>query len=267
MNSTLLHRRTLIAAAIGLPFVSAFAQISDLGDAINKAGRQRMLSQRMGKAWLALVHGIEKASAQQVLDKSLALFDRQLVELKAYSMTADIKDTYTRLEATWNDYKATLVGAAPSREHAARMLQLNTGVLTLAHQGTVQFEAVMGKPVGKLVNVAGRQRMLSQRMAMLYLEAKLPMDTAAATAEIEKARAEYVTGMATLHKASETTTRIQDELQLADSQWVFFDAALKKAGTGDVAAAKPMTDVFTASENLLTVMDRVTGMYAGLKAG
>ena len=93
------------------------------------------------------------------------------------------------------------------------------------------------------------------------------MDTAAATAEIEKARAEYVTGMATLHKASETTTRIQDELQLADSQWVFFDAALKKAGTGDVAAAKPMTDVFTASENLLTVMDRVTGMYAGLKAG
>lgn len=267
MNSTLLHRRTLIAAAVGLPFVSAYAQVSDMGDAINKAGRQRMLSQRMGKAWLALVHGIEKAHAQQVLDKSLALFDRQLVELKAYAVTADIKDTYTRLEATWNDYKATLVGATPSRDHALRMLQLNAGVLALAHQGTVQYETAMAKPVGKLVNVAGRQRMLSQRMAMLYLAAKLPVDTATATAEIEKARSEFKAGMVTLHSASETTTRIQEELQLADAQWVFFDAALKKAGTGDVAAAKPMTEVFTASENLLTVMDRVTGMYAGLKAG
>ena len=129
------------------------------------------------------------------------------------------------------------------------MLQLNTGVLTLPTRVRCSSKTVMGKPVGKLVNVAGRQRMLSQRMAMLYLEAKLPMDTAAATAEIEKSPR----GVRDQHghaaqSASETTTRIQDELQLADSQWVFFDAALKRAGTGDVAAAKPMTDVFTASE-------------------
>ena len=267
MTTTLLHRRTLIAAALALSFVPAQAQVSDLGDAINKAGRQRMLSQRMGKAWLALVHGVEKTAAQQVLDKSLALFDRQLVELKAYAASADIKATYAQLETAWSDYKAQLVGAAPSRERAASMLQLNTRVLGLAHQGTVQYEAVMGKPVGKLVNLAGRERMLSQRMAMLYLAAKLPVDASTMTAEIDKARTEFVAGMATLHKASENTSSIKDELQLADSQWVFFDAALKKAGSGDVAAAKPMTEVFTASENLLTVMDRVTGMYAGLKAG
>ena len=95
MQTTMLQRRTLLAATIGLGLMPAFAQISDLGDAINKAGRQRMLSQRMGKAWLALVHGIEKTNAQQVLDKSLALFDRQLVELKAYAASADIKDTYS----------------------------------------------------------------------------------------------------------------------------------------------------------------------------
>jgi len=221
----------------------------------------------MGKAWLALVHGIEKTNAQQVLDKSLALFDRQLVELKAYAASADIKDTYSKLDAAWSDYKALLVGAAPSRERAPRMLQLNASVLALAHQGTVQYETVMGKPVGKLVNLAGRERMLSQRMAMLYLAAKLPVDAATASAEIEKARNEFVAGMATLHKAPENTQTIKDELQLADGQWVFFDAALKKAGSGEVAAAKPMTEVFTTSENLLTVMDHITGLYAGLKAG
>jgi hypothetical protein len=44
------------AASSALPF-AAQAQVTDLNDAINKAGRQRMLSQRMGKAWLALVLG------------------------------------------------------------------------------------------------------------------------------------------------------------------------------------------------------------------
>ena len=56
MHTILLNRRTLIAAAAaGLPWLGAHAQVSDLGDAINKAGRQRMLSQRMGKA-LSLIH-------------------------------------------------------------------------------------------------------------------------------------------------------------------------------------------------------------------
>eukprot|EP01041_Mallomonas_annulata_P034976 gene34976-57850_t len=41
------------AGAVGLA-LPARAQVADLSDAINKAGRQRMLSQRMGEAWLAL---------------------------------------------------------------------------------------------------------------------------------------------------------------------------------------------------------------------
>jgi len=265
MKPNLLSRRTLITAAVGLPLLSVHAQVSDLGDAINKAGRQRMLSQRMGKAWLALVHGIEKTNAQAVLDKSLALFDRQLVELKAFAASPEIKDTYAKLDASWTSYKTALVGSAPSRDHAASMLQLNAGVLALAHQGTVQYEAVQGKPSGKLVNIAGRQRMLSQRMAMFYLAARLPVDAATAGAEIDKARSEFVTAMGVLRKAPETTTRIQEELQLADGQWVFFDAALKRMTTAEAGAVKPLTEVFTASENLLTVMDHVTGLYASLK--
>jgi len=265
MKPTLLNRRTLITAAVGLPLLSVHAQVSDLGDAINKAGRQRMLSQRMGKAWLALVHGIEKTSAQAVLDKSMALFDRQLVELRAFAASADIQATYAKLDASWGAYKTSLVGSAPNREHAASMLQLNAGVLALAHQGTVQYEAAQGKPLGKLVNMAGRQRMLSQRMAMYYLAARLPVDAANASAEIDKARGEFVGAMAFLRKAPETTARIQEELLLAEGQWVFLDAALKRVGTVDAGAVKPLTEVFTASENLLTVMDRVTGMYASLK--
>jgi len=265
-EATPLKRRTLLIAAAGLPMAYAHAQVSDLGDAINKAGRQRMLCQRMGKAWLALVHGIETSTAQQVLDKSVALFDRQLVELKAFANVAEIKETYNRLDASWASFKTALVGSAPAREHAVGMLQLNAGVLALAQQGTLQYETALGKPLGKLVNIAGRQRMLSQRMAMYYLAQRLPVQASNAAAEIDKARSEFVSAMATLQTAPETTARIRQELQLAEAQWVFFDATLKKGGAADPHSNRSLAEIFTASENLLALMDGVTGMYSSLKA-
>lgn len=128
----------------------------------------------------------------------------------------------------------------------------------------MQYEAASGKPVGKLVNIAGRQRMLSQRMAKFYLAATLPVDAATATAEITKARTEFLAATEVLRNAPEATARIREELQLADGQWVFFDSALKRLQPG--TSGKPLSDVFVASENLLAVMDRVTGLYSAIKS-
>jgi hypothetical protein len=266
MPTALFHRRTLLLAGAALPCVGARAQVTDLGDAINKAGRQRMLSQRMGKAWLALVHGIEVVKAQQVLDNSMALFDRQLVELKAYAPAEEIRATYATLEAAWSAYKTALVGKVPARAHAPAVLQHSAAVLALAHQGTQQYEAALGKPLGKLVNMAGRQRMLSQRMAMYYLAARLPVEASLAVAEIGRARSEFVSAMAVLRKAGQSTARIQDALQLADGQWVFFEAALQRVALAEPNTSRPLSEVFTTSENLLLLMDNVTGLYAAQRS-
>lgn len=257
-----LKRRTFIASSAALLGLPLRAQVTDLGDAINKAGRQRMLSQRMVKAYLALVHKIEPQAAQQVLDRSVALFDRQLVELKTFAPAPEIKDTYARMESDWSVFKALLVGAVPAKEQAAAVIQQDGKILALAHQGTQQYEAVLAKPVGKLINVAGRQRMLSQRMAKLCLANALQVDPQGSASELGKARVEFIAALHMLRTAPEATPRIKDELALADGQWVFFEQGLQRAVSGQ-ASPKLMSEVFVSSENLLTVMDRVTALYSG----
>jgi len=259
-----MKRRIFIASA-AMVGMSVHSQVADLNDAINKAGRQRMLSQRISKAYLAMVQKVEAGSAQQILDRSLALFDRQLVELKAYAPAGELRETYARLEASWSDFKIALVGASPSRDKALKIVQMDAAILGLANQGTQQYEKLSGKPVGRLVNMAGRQRMLSQRMAKFYLAATLQLDAPDAVSEIAKARAEFLAAQEVLRSAPEATAKIKEELALGDGQWVFFEQGLLRPEAAR-QSPKVMSDVFVASENLLNVMDRVTSLYGGIKA-
>lgn len=263
-----MHKRQFLQIAIsfapaGLLLApgAAIPQVVDLNDAINKAGRQRMLSQRLVKTYMALGQKVEASAAENVLNTSMAVFDRQLVELKTFAPAADIKTTYSELEAKWAEFKAALIGTAPSKAAAERVLTLSGQVLQLANKGTVQLEGVSGQPAGKLVNLAGRQRMLSQRMAAFYLSASWGVQAAQSSTEMAKARQEFLAAHEVLKAAPESTAPIKSQLALAETQFAFFEVALKTLQPG-TPNPQNQANVFTTSERILQVMDAVTGMYA-----
>lgn len=253
-----LTRRSFCAATLALAATGSQAQVHNLGDAINKAGRQRMLTQRMGKAWMGLGQGIEPDTARRVLEQSMTLFDRQLVELKAFAPAGNTRETYAQLESEWSGYKTLLIGAAPAQEKGKPLLDQAGKVLALAHKGTGLLEQQSGQPGARLVNLAGRQRMLSERMAQFYLANAWNVDCQTCQQEIAKTRSEFIPAMDILRSAPQANADIKQMLALADAQWLFFDNAMKSP----TASPKTAADVFVTSENLLQIMDKVTSLYA-----
>jgi Type IV pili methyl-accepting chemotaxis transducer N-term len=254
----------LLSAATTAGFANA--QITGINDAINKAGRQRMLSQRMGKAWLALLSQTvsEYIDIKGVLDNSVSLFERQLIDLASYAPNSDLRETYDKLRLAWDEYRAALIVQPASQPQAGGVLQLDGKVLRLAQQGTLQYEAVTGKPLSKLVNMAGRQRMLSQRMAKYFFAASMDLQADTAKKEIKSARTEFIAAMDILAKAPEATYAIKDSLSLVQGQWIFFDFALQRLDRGKVGR-RQLTELFVSSETILVEMERVTELFANLK--
>jgi len=229
-----------------------------VAEAINKAGRHRMLSQRCAKAWLMRALGVMPEKAEQWLAGSMALFDAQLSELQGLQPNTEIQALLVQLNADWQGYRGALT-STPGRDAAAEVFARNEVVLKTAHATTQAYEKLSGTRFGRLINLSGRQRMLSQRMAKFVFFAQLGVEPGRSSEGFEKARAEFVQAMGELKAASENTTRIRDELALVDQQWFFFESALKNQ-TGAAA----MKHIATTSERMLEQLNLVVGLYEAL---
>ncbi len=242
---------------------AAQAQIANINDAINKSGSLRYTANRLAKAYFQLGMGVDADRSKRILDSAIPMYDRRLIELKNYSPTPEIKETYVALEKAWIGYKDLLVGSAPNQANGRKLLLLSEEIVGIANKATGQLTAHAGSNQGKLVNISGRQRMLSQRIAKYFQAIAWDVAPAGSQKEIDASKAEFVKMLGELMAAKENTPQIKDELDLGNQQWTFFDAAL--AGKNPDKKVN-MTNVATTSERILEVMDNVVGMYERLAA-
>lgn len=255
-----LNRKLIIAIALipalflGLP---AQAASLDFSETINKAGRQRMLSQRIVKAYAQLVLDVQYDESLKQLNKSIKLFDAQLSELTGTSPSQPVKDSLDQVKQLWTPFKA-IAGKPATRAGAIELIEMNDALLVATHKVVLKLQHAAGTESARVVNVSGRQRMLSQRIAKYYMLLSMGVNVSGMAEEMERSRYEFEGALADLKTSSLNTPQITHALQEVERQWGVFRKSFQLSESGKFI---PLL-VAMASERVLQQMNDITTYYA-----
>lgn len=234
-------------------------EAAEVAEAINRAGQQRMLSQRLVKLCALGCAGSDAPAALVLLRQSVARFEDNLKFLEKTLSAATYGDLLQAARAGWEPLKRLLDGTPDARQLAA----LDALAETLLAQADALVGALQSSGLAttvQVVNVSGRQRMLAQRLAKQALLQALAgkgngSGSGDAAALAATARA-FEDGLAALARAPLSTTEIRELLAAARQAFGTLQDAVPLAGS--TAGQRQLA---AASEELLDLFDRLTAAY------
>ena len=134
-------------------------------------------------------------------------------------------------------------------------------VLSASHRVVIMLQDESGTKKGQLVNISGRQRMLSQRMAGLYTLQSWGFDSSEYTDDYSRAMNEFKGALAELSSSSLNTEEINKKLARAKTQFKMFErSSHHKSGEFIPLMVKMSAD------KLLFLMNDITHLYEKLES-
>ncbi len=246
-----LLRESAMQARLRLAELSrSVVQAAQLAEGVNLAGQQRMLSQRIVKLIAQRAAAIEPRRAKQLQDESAARIEANLARLHERLPAFDLQP----VNGAWAALRPLLVGK-PTAEVLLRADAAAQDLLERSEQLTEAIEAAgAGRPL-HLVNVCGRQRMLSQRLAKQALLADLLPGGAAPGAMGESLDA-FASGLAELEAAPLSSPAIRELQSATRDEWLRLLRALR-----DTQGREAASGLARSSEVLLGQLDLLTASY------
>jgi nitrate/nitrite-specific signal transduction histidine kinase len=229
--------------------------ISDI-EAVNISGSQRMLTQRMMKDYLMIGADVKADKAHSELSESVDTFDSNLARLSGYSDSPDVNQGLEQVRLIWNNHKPHIT-AVPDKSRALVLLDENLQLLAACQQLVLKIEEQSPERNADIVNLSGRQRMLSQRIAKVYMALYWQLPGEQLQSELRVAESEFEDALQNLQGYSGNTPAIVQELNRVAVHWMFAKPGM------DLSPDKPHAsgNIFTTMNSIMDKMNGITKMY------
>lgn len=273
-------------------FVALFAGVaadvlavtaSEYAVVINLSGRQRMLSQKMSKEMLLVAKGVDAEANRAQLKKTAELFDSTLNGLIHGNADMGLPPTETpiivkqlgKVQKLWSEFRAMVDAAASGGEvPVAKVAELNAPLLKDMNTAVMLYEKEAAKETGLnagvVINLAGKQRMLSQKMSKELLLIALNHQVADSKAELrgtyalfDKTLKGLRDGDSDLGLPSTKDEAIVKQLDKIQAIWKDLMPVVERVGDVNLAevAAADVQKLVELNGPLLTEMNAAVTMY------
>jgi len=270
--------KLVIVFMLGM-FLSLGANAADMGKVINLAGKQRMLTQKMSKEALLIAKGIDAKANIENLKKTAALFDKTLKGLIAgdadlvLEKTDDkaIVEQLNKVTSLWTKFNESIEKVISGKTDKATLEAIaaeNVPLLKAMNAAVQMYTKASGssldKGIATTINLAGKQRMLTQKMTKELLLIANGIDADASKTALSKTAGLFektleglIKGDADLGLPATTDKDILSQLEKVKGLWSGYKPVLDKADTSDDGLKS------AASKNLplLKEMNAAVKMY------
>lgn len=189
------------------------------GALVNMCGRLRVLSQRMAIAWCMNVSGIAPHKALIKLHQLDKEFERNLNRLDKLELAPEFAEKLALIKILWQLYQQLMRSNELSAQRAEDIFALSEKLLDATDALTRHAADLAGLPEAHYVNMAGRNRMLSQRIGKFFLFREwASLDEKIATLTLPSCL-EFESNLQTLEKIENTPPEVAAQLRVVACQW------------------------------------------------
>ncbi len=223
------------------------------------AGQQRMLSQRIAKDYFYIGQGVNVSKATKQLKLSLQTFNKSQHILSKNIQDDEIQNMLMFVDMSSDDF-TSIVKEPYSLDNAALILDLSESMLEGSQYVVDALEEKVKAHSSTLVDLAGKQRMLSQRIAKYYISYQAGIKDKNSIVQMQEAVKSFNKANDLLMANKSNTPAINAQLKRVNRLWKIvykFYLNIEKGGLPII--------VYNSTDDIMNKMNKITKMYIQLE--